>query len=318
MKSSDDEVAKLESISGVAREKCANALRRKRGDVEAALRELIASGDATSMTVDAELATDAHFGLIQVRQMREALKEKTPQYLRIMRITPAAHAASIQRLTKMLTGKAALPAEILAVGKTFREMMGRIRKKNVAPAKPRRIRFGPFPMLTLEAGGWCGEDVLASWRGFQSRGGAYTSRDRKKPGGGKVKVVVSACGGRAQPRLEQAAAYGYLKKNEAAVCDAVVGGVYREYEKLRRRYGRDLMPAIKDKSELRNVMGLGIVHVPSVAKDGQAYVGFECGCDWDAEHGLGVLTHKGRVVQVGYGEVAFEEALAVKDGGKGE
>lgn len=46
----------------------------------------------------------------------------------------------------------------------------------------------------------------------------------------------------------------------------------------------------------------------AISKDGFAYVGFELGCSWDEEHGLGVLTHKDHVVKIGEAETAFEES----------
>ena len=64
------------------------------------------------------------------------------------------------------------------------------------------------------------------------------------------------------------------------------------------------------------MIGLGIVHVLSIAKDGHAYIGFEMGCTWDEEHGVGVMTHMGRVVGVGQGDMGFDSSAAENDGGK--
>lgn len=38
-------------------------------------------------------------------------------------------------------------------------------------------------------------------------------------------------------------------------------------------------------------------------------MGFELDCNWDEEHGLGVLMHKNRVVKVGQADVSFGCAL---------
>jgi hypothetical protein len=43
------------------------------------------------------------------------------------------------------------------------------------------------------------------------------------------------------------------------------------------------------------------------------YVGFEFGCTWDDEHGLGVLMHGERVVDVGGAETAFLLWIAERD-----
>ena len=65
-----------------------------------------------------------------------------------------------------------------------------------------------------------------------------------------------------------------------------------------------------------SLIGVGIVHVLAEAKAGHAYVGFEMGCTWDEEHGLGVLTHIGRVVELGQADTAFVGHSVKKDGGK--
>ena len=48
-----------------------------------------------------------------------------------------------------------------------------------------------------------------------------------------------------------------------------------------------------------------------------AYIGFELGCVWDEEHGLGVMTHRDRVVDVGGADTAFTEWIAENDAEKG-
>ena len=117
----------------------------------------------------------------------------------------------------------------------------------------------------------------------------------------------------APPAKEQAAAYQYLKDNEAAVACSVLDAIYDDYPRLRDMYGAVGMPANPD---LRKLIGLAIVHVLDIAKDGHAYIGFELGCAWDQEHGLGVLTHRQRVLIVGQADRSFGVWPARKDGGQ--
>ena len=42
-------------------------------------------------------------------------------------------------------------------------------------------------------------------------------------------------------------------------------------------------------------------------KEGFTAIGFGFHCKWDEEHGLGVLTHKGKVMEVGAAETGFSE-----------
>src|SRR5512135_250594 len=64
---------------------------------------------------------------------------------------------------------------------------------------------------------------------------------------------------------------------------------------------------------LRDGIRLTSVHIVGPQKDGHAYVGYEFACVWDGEHGLGVMTHRGRVVQVGGGDTAFLTWVAKRD-----
>lgn len=44
-----------------------------------------------------------------------------------------------------------------------------------------------------------------------------------------------------------------------------------------------------------------------------AYVGYEFRCTWDEEHGMGVMTHKNRVVAIGGADVSILEWIAESD-----
>ena len=50
----------------------------------------------------------------------------------------------------------------------------------------------------------------------------------------------------------------------------------------------------------RSLIGLYNVNIHPLVEDGPSpYLGYEFGCSWDVEHGLGVLMHGLRVVEVG-------------------
>jgi hypothetical protein len=239
---------------------------------------------------------------------------------------------SLQAYRDQLSGKKPVEKRYVKLGRYWRDAALGPRAPKRAKEKPRVLKIKPFPPLKA-SGDWAGTDVLPSWAGFQSRGGAYTSRSSARPSKGKVEVQVTSlprgeddddADDAPPPSAEQVAGYRHLKENQDTVRDAVVAAVFKEYPKIRKSYdfGDDdhqddhYMPVIKGKDELRNLIGLGIVHVLDHAKAGHAYVGFELGCTWDEEHGLGVLTHKGRVVEVGQADTAFDSHAAKKDGGK--
>ena len=60
------------------------------------------------------------------------------------------------------------------------------------------------------------------------------------------------------------------------------------------------MPDICTPQELSELLELQNIYIIDGAK-----IGFEFSCSWDIEHGLGVMTRKGKVVKIGGGETAF-------------
>jgi hypothetical protein len=109
--------------------------------------------------------------------------------------------------------------------------------------------------------------------------------------------------------------------------DAIVAAIFEGYPARREDLlGQGFvdeaeMPALERPEQLKSFIGLSTVHVLRVALDDAAYVGFELGCTWDEEHGLGVMTHLGRIVafpQMGIGKVngadfASEDWVAEED-----
>jgi hypothetical protein len=77
--------------------------------------------------------------------------------------------------------------------------------------------------------------------------------------------------------------------------------------------GDTFMPAVCAPDGFRNLIGLHSVNLHQLAKDGLPYLGFEFGCTWDEEHGLGILMHGTRLVQAGGADTAFLAWIAKRD-----
>lgn len=167
---------------------------------------------------------------------------------------------------------------------------------------------------------WVGEVQLACWHGFQDRRGAYGSissaassdratpfcllRNSLEPG----KLTASHLGA-AQWAVDHA----------ASMQKALLAKLLSEYATLRPRYesflGQDyavLMPEVRRAGDFKSLIGLHRIYVHESAKAGRPYVGFELGCSWDVEHGLGVMMHGARVVRVAGADTAFDAALAAR------
>jgi hypothetical protein len=135
-------------------------------------------------------------------------------------------------------------------------------------------------------------------------------------------VIVDSDSKRRPPSAEQIAAYAFLKAHDQAVHDAIIRHVFEQYPVLGEQSSMfnealdlDPWPTIESPHQLRTNIGLGNVIVHRVSRDGVAYVGFEMGCTWDVEHGLGVMMHQSRVIEFGGADTAILEWVAEKDRG---
>lgn len=186
------------------------------------------------------------------------------------------------------------------------------------------LDIAPFPPLRWDTYSWAGTVTLPSWAGFQARGGAYGSRSSKKPSDGTARLHVAVEDHKAQtpPTAAQISAMQHLLDNEAAVASAVLRAIFEMYPEEKAKYedaydeeDGATLPKISDPSELRTLMRLSTVHVLYVTKGDTAYMGFEFRCAWEAEHGAGVMTHLGRIVEVGPADCSFLEWIAEADAG---
>jgi hypothetical protein len=189
-------------------------------------------------------------------------------------------------------------------------------------AKKARRSPDPLPPLKWDGYTWTGQIVLRSWGGFQTRQGPYFRRSSDQPSDGTARLSIHGEDGDppAPPNQEQVAAYRYLVEQEKAVSDSVLQAIFAAYPDEREAFIdaveddlADLCPEIDRPDELKSLIGLGLVHILPVVRDGTAYVGFAFGCVWDGEHALGVLTHTDRVILVGAAETAFNSWIARAD-----
>lgn len=179
----------------------------------------------------------------------------------------------------------------------------------------------PFPQLEWsEYDWWDGMIVLPAWAGFQSRLGAYGSESSTTASDGSANLNIVTHGDKKiLPSPEQAAAYQFLVEQQEAIRDSILQTIFDNYSEWQEQFGYDeeeiekYMPNIERPDQLKSLMGLSTVRIFDTSKNGLAYVGFEFGCTWDDEHGLGAMTHANRVVEVGGADTAILEWIADKD-----
>ena len=204
--------------------------------------------------------------------------------------------------------------------------------------RPQPICKPPFPALIRDEFGdgkpkcffWEGRVKSESWCGFASEAELKASFGSAEiPTEGDLVVSVSPVNlSSPEPTEAQCRAFQHLLDNEKAIRDAVLQGIFEAYPEWRRSYfgpismdgGKssrpiaefpdlyhpEMMPEVCGPEELMRLIRPHTIHVLAEPFDGYTRIGFGFDCKWDEEHGLGVLTHQGKVVSVGDGTEAFD------------
>lgn len=180
-----------------------------------------------------------------------------------------------------------------------------------------------IPGLNLEKDefGFEGQIILPAWQGFQSRNGAYAAQDTATPSNGRCNIRTGGDMVEDEPTIKNyhIEAYNFLIANQEKIKENILESLIVEYKKLQALYGyedeekEEFMPDVDNVEDFKKLIGLANVHLMNVEKDGCGYVGYEFGCLWDDEHGLGVMTHQDRILEIGGADTAFLTWVAKKD-----
>ncbi|MBO9631837.1 MAG: hypothetical protein J7578_01880 [Chitinophagaceae bacterium] len=171
------------------------------------------------------------------------------------------------------------------------------------------VGSGKYMVKNLE-----GPITLACWSGFQSRQGAYDAPGIMHPSDGHARITLGGDMISTDPDVQpfHINAYNYLMEFQHPIQEQILHALTRVYGNLKEMYGAS-MPDLVDIQQFRKLIGLSAVHLLNVSKDDIAYVGYEFGCTWDEEYGLGVMTHKDRIIEIGDASTAFLTWIADKD-----
>ncbi len=119
----------------------------------------------------------------------------------------------------------------------------------------------------------------------------------------------------------QRAAWEYTKTNEEKIKDVILQDLhafYLKYRKLEMKVLEDLYDFGEDGDfpELSSVKGLGRIFyfsgitLTDVVRDGIALVGYSFETELEAEHGIGVITCRDKVLGIGFADVAYSGDLS--------
>lgn len=114
-------------------------------------------------------------------------------------------------------------------------------------------------------------------------------------------------------------AYHYLMANQKQLLEVIFNEVYKHYATWQDEYGYDeeekvlYMPDLHSSHELKKLMFPETIFIMDVELGQMPYIGVSFNCEWDEEHGMGIMLHKDRVVDVGGQDTAFTNWIAEGD-----
>ncbi len=157
---------------------------------------------------------------------------------------------------------------------------------------------------------------LNFWKDFRSRQVFCGSKETNSISEGFVKVRIEGkqVDSVKTTTLAQVNAIDFLINHSDKIRDALLTGLLNELSNLKEGYD-NLTPDISGIEDIKKVIGLSYLHVMSSDKDDFAYVGFELDCEWDEEHGIGVIMHKDRIVTIGQAEITYDSWATYVDNG---
>ena len=117
---------------------------------------------------------------------------------------------------------------------------------------------------------------------------------------------------RRPPAPQQVRAYHWLLAHESEVLAATLAAIQANWDELGLIYSYDdghearhSFPArLRAPEELCGLLALHTVDVSREQQDVMSHIGLAFSCEWDSEHGLGVLLHHGQVRGIGSSDLA--------------
>ena len=101
-------------------------------------------------------------------------------------------------------------------------------------------------------------------------------------------------------------AYNHLLKNQSEIRDSIIRSLIEKFEWLKETYDWDqddeVTPDVKADFDFKPFIGLLSVSFHEESKNDIAYLEWHFQCEWDPEHGLAVITHQDRVIDLDRGE----------------
>lgn len=160
----------------------------------------------------------------------------------------------------------------------------------------------------MENNNWYIERCFEEIKKFQATGSYMTASQGKSKG--YIGIHFDRVEGKT-PSTAQINALYYFFDHQKEVLDALCNYLLKDYPRIIALYDYHeedavlAFPKMEHPEDIQNTIGIGSLIIYEDEKNNLSYYGFECGCPWDEEHGLGVIMHANRVIDIGDGADAL-------------
>lgn len=178
-----------------------------------------------------------------------------------------------------------------------------------------------IPNIKLTDGSLEGKVLLPIWGSFMNKQKSNDLPDESRNLNEEFRISIGGDMVVDNPTIkkEHINAYDYLVTHSDKVFNSILITLLSEYKGLQIEFGynedeaKEFMPNVDNIAQFKNLIELSQIHIMEVSKNNIAYVGYEFGCSWDHEHGLGFMTHKDRIIDFGSADISFLTWVAEKD-----
>ncbi len=160
------------------------------------------------------------------------------------------------------------------------------------------------------------EFSLPAWSGYRSENSV------EELSGENVLFLLESESYETHPELASPESYSramdWFIEHQDKVRDSAMSAICGYIDVLRNEYGikDEELDAFTDAGQLANMIDVSYVHFYPQMKNGEPYFALELECNWDPEHGCGIMFHGSRVVDIGGSDVTQGAFDISADGGK--
>lgn len=152
--------------------------------------------------------------------------------------------------------------------------------------------------------------TLPCWNGYYLYDDTYKPKKNKVATDGRIELWVEGAADTANGLHfsgEQIHAYWFLVEHQESIKHSILQGLKREFARLLSdEYGswdheHPAFPqpaALTGEFDFKDYIGPESISIGEDARNGAAYLTWRFRCRWDVEHGLDIITHKERVIEI--------------------